>query len=291
MTPDLTELPAYQQTIQALENLRQTGTEGQEFWMARDIYGTLGYLTWQGFEGVVARATDSLTSNKIEPSHHIRQTTNMMGVGGGAQRAGNDYFLSRTACRLIAMNGDPSKPEIAGAQAYFVVQTHRMEQKDQAAALSNDEKRLELRDKVSGSVTRVSGAAQKAGVRSHRQGIFHEQRYRGLYGASLADVKAAKGLKANEQLFNRADTLELSTHNFQMELAANALANEGIRGEQAAFNKNLAIASFVRQTIEDSGGTLPEHLPLAPDDIAEVRKRVTGRKTKLIAKPKADPTV
>jgi DNA-damage-inducible protein D len=100
-------------------------------------------------------------------------------------------------------------------------------------------------------------------------------------------VKTAKGLKGADNLLDRADHLELSAHEFQMNLAANALVNEGVRGEQAAFNKNLEIAKHVRRTIKESGGTLPEHLPLAPDHIGDVRKRVTGRKSKALPKPKA----
>jgi DNA-damage-inducible protein D len=66
-----------------------------------------------------------MKANGIDPSHQIVLTHKFMEVGGGAQKRGNDYFLTRGACRLVAMNGDPSKPEIAAAQAYFLVQAHQ----------------------------------------------------------------------------------------------------------------------------------------------------------------------
>jgi hypothetical protein len=37
-----------------------------------------------------------------------------------------DYHLSRFACYLIAQNGDPRKPEVVAAQAYFAVSTQKM---------------------------------------------------------------------------------------------------------------------------------------------------------------------
>jgi len=270
-------------TMRRLEEARKLMEDGTEYWLARDLRMILGYETFAKFEPVIARAADAMRANDIDPSHQIVLTGKMMGRGGGAQVEGRDYFLSRGASYLIAMNGEPSKPEVAAAQTYFAAKTRQMEQEE---ALQRDTKRLDLRDKVTRSVRRVSSAAQEAGVSNRRQGIFHEQRYIGLYQASSAQVKAAKGLGEGENIFDRAGPMELSTHDFQMNLAADVLANERVRGEQAAFRKNLDVARHVRETIKESGGTLPEHLPLEREHIGEVRKRLTGRKTKGLPRPK-----
>ena len=102
----------------------------------------MGYPTWREFEAVIERARRAMVATGIDPSHQIVLTHKMMEVGGGAKTQGDDYFLTRGACRLIAMNGDPGKPEIAAAQAYFVAQTHRMELEDSS---SDDKRRLQLR--------------------------------------------------------------------------------------------------------------------------------------------------
>lgn len=278
----VTPAEPHRHTMQRLEEARKATDDGVEYWMARDLGPILGYDTFAKFEPVVRRAEEALRANKVDPSHQIVRTSKMMERGGGAQVEGRDYFLSRGASYLIAMNGEPSKPEVAAAQTYFAAKTRQMEQEE---ILQRDAKRLDLREKVKRSVRRVSGAAKDAGVSSKRQGIFHEQRYIGLYRASSAQVKSAKGLRDGENIFDRAGPMELSTHDFQMNLAADALANEGIRGEQAAFNKNLEVARHVRATIRESGGTLPEDLPLE-EHIGEVRKRLTGRKTKALPRPR-----
>ena len=102
----------------------------------------LGYERWENFEKVIGRAAASLSNNNANPSHHIAETTKMVGVGSDTKRRVKDYFLDRLACYLIAMNGDPAKPEIAAAQAYFVVRTRLHELAGEA---SEDEKRLKLR--------------------------------------------------------------------------------------------------------------------------------------------------
>ena len=274
MSEDLINHPTYLNTIQRLEAIKRRTAQDIDYWMARDINTLLGYSIWRSFEAVIERAKSALEANGIDSSHHIVQTDKMMGVGGGANVKGIDYFLTRAACRLVAMNGDPSKPEIAGAQAYFVVQTQRMEQND---ANLDDMKRLELRQRVTVAFRQVSGVAKDAGVPNQKQALFHDARYQGLYGMSKRQVMVKKGLKAADNPFDHVGPLELSANEFQMNMAADVIKNEKIRGEANAIAKNKKIAQDVRNTMKTTGATMPEDL-LAAEPIRIVEKRVKQQK-------------
>ena len=273
MAPELPSDPKYHDTMARLESLRRVSRSGTEYWSAREIQKVLGYSEWRSFNGVVDRARSSMEANGILPSHHIVEATKMMEVGKGAMRQNRDFFLSRAACYLIAMNGEPSKPEIAAAQAYFTLQTRAREVESNA----KDEKRLELREKVKKSFKAVSGVAKQAGVANSKQPIFHDARYRGLYGMSAREMKSAKGLNFNDNPFDRMGALELSANDFQMNLAKETIYEEGIRGESRVIRKNEEVAKKVRKTMIDSGSRPPEELPLA-EPIKNVAKRLKSRK-------------
>ena len=265
--------PAYRATMERLRALKRVTPTGADYWMAREVCEALGY-TWEGFGAVLERAQASCAGNGADPLNHFRRTSKMVRVGSGAERRVGDLFLSRVACDLIAMNGDPSKPEIAAAQAYFAVQTRRMELRDQEdSALSHDERRLELRGRVTESAKKVSKVAQAAGVRNSSQPFFHDARYRGLYGAPLKEVKSKKGLAEKDNLMDRAGPMELSMNDFQMNLAADVIMREGIAQEARAIERNRQVAARVRGVVEESGGTLPENLPIEPP-IKEIEARL-----------------
>jgi DNA-damage-inducible protein D len=274
MTFEIESHPTYTNTIDRLEKIKRKSSLNVEYWMARDINAILGYPTWREFEAVIERASDALSANGLDPSHQIVLTHKMMEVGGGAKKRGDDYFLTRGACRLIAMNGDPKKPEIAAAQAYFIVQAHRMEQHD---ALDAGEKRLELREKVTKVFKSVSGVAKEAGVPNTKQAIFHDARYQGLYGMSGNDVKRKKGLQKSDILFDFAGPLELSANEFQMNMAADIIKKDAIKGEYNVIKKNKKIAEDVRGVMRQNGATMPENLPIA-EPINEVKKRINRQK-------------
>jgi DNA-damage-inducible protein D len=259
-------------TMQRLEAIMQISPTGTEYWLARDIGPVLGYPTWREFFNVIERAMAACEGNGISAAKHFVLTHKKVELGGGAMRNDVvDYFLSRPACYLVAMNGDPSKPEVAAAQAYFAVQTRRMEEEDQRA---RDEKRLDVREKTSVAMKRVSGVAKSAGVRNQMQAVFHDQRWQGMYEKSAAEVKKAKGLGPDDNLFDRAGPLELSAHEFQMNLAAEVIAKEGIKGEQTAIRRNLDVAKDVRGVMKKAGSPMLESLPLEKDTISDVKKRL-----------------
>jgi DNA-damage-inducible protein D len=93
-----------------------------EFWFARDLQEPLGYARWENFLTAIQRAIESCKTTGYEPEHHFRGVTKMVPLGSGAERAVEDFMLTRYACYLIAQNGDPRKEPIAFAQRALMQQ-------------------------------------------------------------------------------------------------------------------------------------------------------------------------
>lgn len=113
------------------DSIKQLDDEGNEYWNARDLQGILEYSEWRNFYKIIEKA-----KNACEASGHVVQSefvdvNKLVDVGANLQRRQRsiqDIVLSRYACYLIAMNGDPRKEVIALAQTYFAVKTHKQEQ-------------------------------------------------------------------------------------------------------------------------------------------------------------------
>jgi DNA-damage-inducible protein D len=106
---------ATNQVDSPFDSIRRYHADGSEFWDARELMKLLGYAKWERFADAIERAKTSceISGNDwaVNASHHRE-------ASGKTQR--ETVHLSRFACYLIAMNGDPRKPEIASAQSYQV---------------------------------------------------------------------------------------------------------------------------------------------------------------------------
>ncbi|HRP82774.1 MAG TPA: DNA damage-inducible protein D [Flavobacteriales bacterium] len=260
------------------EDLKQVNEHGAEYWSARDLQPLLGYDQWRRFAQAITRAQEACKESGNEPNNHFAGAGKMVSLGSGSERQLDDFHLSRFACYLIAINGDPRKPEIALAQQYFIVQTRRQEVSDQLAA---DKERLEIRQQTAEEFKALSGAAQKAGVQSRMFGIFHDAGYKGLYGGiGTKRIKQRKGIPEKDNLLDRMNATELAANQFRMTQTRDKLAREGIGSEHEAIRTHEEVGKEVRDAIRRIGGTLPENIAPA-EHIKQVEKRLKGAKPKL----------
>ena len=187
----------------------------------------------------------------------------MVAIGSGASREINDYELSRYACYLIVMNGDPRKEVIAVGQTYFAVKTRQQELIDQYDQLSEDQKRLAIRREMIEHNKSLADAAKNAGVVEQRDyAIFQNMGYMGLYGGlGVQEIHARKGLKKSQKILDHMGSTELAANLFRATQTDEKLRRENIQGKEKANQTHLEVGRKVRQTIKELGGTMPEDLP------------------------------
>jgi DNA-damage-inducible protein D len=254
------------------DSIKQTNVYGADYWSARDLMPLLGYgKNWHNFIKSIEKAQTSLVQDGQRVEDHIYESVKMITIGKGGQREVTDFLLSKRACHLIAMNGDPKKAEIAAAQSYFAFAAEYL---DMHQARLEQEQRLEIRLKVSESYKQLGEAAHQAGVQSETFGIFIDAGYLGLHRHTLQELKEKKNIPDKEDYLDNITRAELSAIDFKNNLTEGRLITENITGLDDASQAHYFVGDQVRKTIEAVGRPYPEDLPPA----ASIRKMVEERR-------------
>jgi len=244
------------------ESIKQINPYGMEYWSARALAPLLAYTKWQNFTTVLQRAMIACEQSGQILTDHFTGASKVITAGKGASHTVRDYFLSRYACYLVALNGDPRKPAIAAAQTYFVIAAR---EKELADLYLEQAKRLQLRLRVAENNQKLAEAAAQAGVRSQSFGQFQQAGYKAMYhGLGVADLKERKGIPPSAELLDHMGRAELSANDFRITQTEEKLRQEQVQGEAAAIATHRAVGERVRQAIRDIGGRLPEDLPAEP---------------------------
>jgi DNA-damage-inducible protein D len=256
------------------DSIRQQDNDGNEYWNARQLAVVLEYSQYRHFLPVLERAKEASRNSGQSVENHFEDVLTMVEIGSGAKREISDVHLSRYACYLVVQNGDPAKPVIANGQTYFAMQTRRQELADDEhfAQLSENDKRLAIRNELANHNKHLAAAAKEAGVETPLDyAIFQDHGYKGLYGGLGAkEIHARKGLKKSHKILDHMGSTELAANLFRATQTEEKLKRDEIHGKQQANQTHHEVGKKVRQTIKDLGGTMPEALPTPETSIKQI---------------------
>jgi DNA-damage-inducible protein D len=233
------------------------------FWWASELAKVLGYEHSNSFRKAVEKAMIALSSLNIPIFENVLQEQRV--VDG---KTITDYKLSRFACYLAAMNGDPKKPAVAKAQAYFIAWGEAcrlcLEQSDGI-------ERVTVRAEISEHERTLAGTAKMAGVAHY--GLFQNAGYRGLYNMDLWQLRRTKGVPENRSPLDFMGKTELAANLFRVTQTEEKIRAERIHGQSSLERTAEDVGRKVRRTMIEISGTRPESLP-PTEDIKSVHKKL-----------------
>ena len=255
------------------ESIKHTNNYGQEFWYARELQIALEYTEWRNFSKVIERAKTACKNSQNTISDHFVEINKMVKAGVAIKEI-DDIELSRYACYLIVQNGDSRKKVIALGQTYFAVKTRQQELIENFDDLTEDKKRLAIRNEMTTHNKSLAEAAQMAGINDSRDyAIFQNKGYQGLYGGlGVKEIHARKGLKKSQKILDHMGSTELAANLFRATQTDEKLRREHITGKDEANQTHYEVGKKVRQTIQELGGTMPEDLPTPTKSIKQIEK-------------------
>jgi DNA-damage-inducible protein D len=169
----------------------------------------LGYEKWAQFKKVINRAIAACLTLNINVSENFIPR---LSIEDG--KPVEDFKLSRFACCLTTLNGDPKKPIVAAAQGYFISLSEVL-QDIRLDAESVD--RIVIRDEISEREITLSEAAASAGIQFFNR--FQNAGYRGMYNMEYGQLKELKGIPdVRRSLLDFMGRDELAANLFRLSL-------------------------------------------------------------------------
>jgi DNA-damage-inducible protein D len=244
---------------------------GVTHWTEQVLMEALGYEGTPSFRKAVMRAKQACLSSGLQCEDHF------------VLQPDGSHLFTRFGCYLVAMNGSPSKPQVAAAQAYFAAVAQTFESCIEHA---DGIDRMLIRDELTDGQKSLASTAKRHGVQNYA--FFLNNGYMGMYNMTLKNLCSLKGMpNAGAKLMDRMGKAELAANLFRITQTDEKIKNQNIHGQARLESAAYSVGRTVRQTMIQTSGTKPEQLPLA-EDIKAVKKKIKGT-SKALGAPKKKP--
>lgn len=262
-------------TINALSFEDFSHQNGITYWWATDLMLMMGYKDMKSFQKVLDRATKALVSLAIP--HYENIIPQMRDLDGNMVQ---DFKMTRFACYITVMNGDPKRPEVAFAQAYFAQQTRKFEVYIQD---HNDLDRILIREELAEGNKSLCSAANAAGVVNYA--YFQDAGLLGLYNMNSWSLKKRRNLEAKANLADFMGRTELAANLFRVTQTEERIKNRNIQGQKALEETHFQVGREVRGMVQKNVGKNPENLPIEKQ-LPEVKKELKAGYKKMLKQDK-----
>ena len=235
---------------------------GIAFWWATDIMQMLGYPNMKSFQKVLDRATKALVSLNIPHYENIiaeQRSINSTTI--------QDFKLTRFACYIVVMNGDPKKVEVAQAQSYFAQQTRKFE-----LYIENNLQidSILIRDELAEGNKSLASTVKFASIQDYAK--FTNAGYLGMYNMESWKLEKKRGVKKG-QLMDFMGRTELAANLFRITQTEERIKNKKIKGQSNLEQTHYQVGKEVRKIVQENVGKPPENLPLEKQ-LPEVKKEL-----------------
>lgn len=247
---------------------------GITYWWASDLMRMLGYPNMKAFQKVLDRATKAFVSLNIPHYENIIAVQRDVN-----SQPFQDFKLTRFACYMCVMNGDPRKTEVALSQAYFAQQTRKFE-----LYFNNNQDidRLLIREELTEGNKSLNSTVKQAGVQDYAK--FANAGYLGMYNMASWQLEKKRGVSKGKLMDNMGRT-ELAANLFRVTQTEEIIKNKGIKGQVNLEQTHYQVGKEVRGIIEKNVGKSPENLQQAKQ-LPEVKKELKKGYRKMLNEDK-----
>jgi DNA-damage-inducible protein D len=247
---------------------------GITYWWATDLMQMLGYPNMKSFQKVLDRATKAFVSLNIPHYDNIIAISREIG-----NHQTQDFKLTRFACYLTVMNGDPKKVEVAEAQVYFAQQTRKFEL---YLENNNEIDRLLIREELTEGNKSLSSIIKQAGATDYAR--FANAGYLGMYNMENWRLANKRNVK-KDKLMDTMGRTELAANLFRITQTEERIKNKGVKGQSALEQTHYQVGKEVRKIVIENVGKTPENL-IQEKELPNVKKELKDGYKKMLKEDK-----